>query len=72
MNKNNKEFKADYYKDKILNMKIIEIDKETNACRFCYWSWRKFKFEYSCWAKNVNDLFGKTKNQKHFALMIYR
>ena len=53
-------------------MKIIEIDKIDNSARFIYWNWRKFKFEYTCWANNIKELFGKTKGKKHLCIMIYR
>lgn len=53
-------------------MKIIEINKEDNSARFLYWNWRKFKFESTCWANNINGLFGNTKNRKVFCIMIYK
>lgn len=53
-------------------MKLIEINKINGAACFLYWNWRKFRFERTCWAKDINSLFGKNKNKNHYCLMIYR
>ena len=52
------------------NMKIVRFDKKGHA-QFIYFNWRKFKFETSCWAMNIETLFGKLKDKKHLIIGIW-
>lgn len=45
-------------------MKIVRFDKRGN-CQFVYFDWREFKFKTTCWARNLDDLFGRNKDRKH-------
>ena len=51
-------------------MKIIRINRSGN-CQFVYFDWREFKFKTTCWAKNLDSLFGKNNNRKHIFIGIH-
>ena len=51
-------------------MKIVRFDKKGHA-QFIYFNWRKFKFETSCWAMNIETLLGKSKDKKHLIIGIW-
>ena len=49
-------------------MKIVRFDKNGN-CQFVYFNWRRFRFETSCWANSLSELFGK--NKKHLIIGLW-
>ena len=51
-------------------MKIIRIDKD-GCCQFVYFDWREFKFKSTCWARNIDSLFGTNKDKKHFFIGLH-
>ena len=51
-------------------MKIVRFDSKGN-CQFIWFNWRKFKFETTCWAKNLPDLLGATKEKKHLIIGLW-
>lgn len=51
-------------------MKIIRFNKHGN-CQFIYFDWKEFKFKTTCWARNIDILFGKKKNKKHIFIGLY-
>lgn len=55
-----------------MTLKIVEYDHKGDCYCFLYWNWKKFKFERTCWAKTLNVLFGRTKDENHFIITLYR
>lgn len=51
-------------------MKIVRFNTEGH-CQFIHFNWRKFRFEESCRAKTITDLFGRTKGKKHFIIGLW-
>lgn len=51
-------------------MKIVRFDEKGN-CQFVYFNWRRFKFETTCWANNLQGLLGKTKDKKHLIIGLW-
>jgi hypothetical protein len=45
-------------------MRIVRFDKSGN-CQFVYFDWREFKLKTTCWARNLDGLFGGNKDGKH-------
>ena len=50
--------------------KIVRFDNKGN-CQFIYFNWRKFKFETTCWANGINNLFGINKEKEYIIIGIY-
>lgn len=53
-------------------MKILEIDKRNGAACFLHWNWKKFRFERTCWAKDIPTLFGRNRDKNHLCIMTYK
>lgn len=48
-------------------MKIVRFDSKGH-CQFIYFDWHDFKFKTTCWAENLDLLFGATREKKHFII----
>ena len=51
-------------------LKIVKFDKKGHCC-FVYWNWKRFRFETTCWAHTIGDLFGSESERKHLIIGIY-
>ena len=51
-------------------MKIVRFDKSGN-CQFVYFDWREFKFKTTCWAENLDMLFGRNRDKKHIFIGLH-